>query len=301
MPTLKRLWDHHPLYVHIATVFTLLVFVAGTVIGWGNYFQGRGVALAGAEEVFERMERESRLETEHLRVPAEAVIDWLSSAPLTEAASLAERLHTLRAMTRVLEKQLHLTAIYIGYDNGDFFLVRALRNDADRALFKAPAGAAYLMQHIEAPNVRLHLHGRRDSQPGFSEALIDSIADPRITFHGAFAPAELGTVLSHLDALVVPSLWYENTPFSVLEALHAGVPVIASDLGGIAEIVREGESGILFPAGKAKRLAEVIQRIAADPETTLAITPPQPPSIADNLVQLQTLYESLIAEAPTRN
>ena len=96
-------------------------------------------------------------------------------------------------------------------------------------------------------------------------------------------------------------LWYENTPFSVLEALHAGVPVIASDLGGIAEIVREGESGILFPAGKAKRLAEVIQRIAADPETTLAITPPQPPSIADNLVQLQTLYESLIAEAPTRN
>ena len=90
------------------------------------------------------------------------------------------------------------------------------------------------MQHVEAPNVRLHLHGRRDSQPGFSEALIDSIADPRITFHGAFAPAELGTVLSHLDALVVPSLWYENTPFSVLEALHAGVPVIAS--GGIGDL-----------------------------------------------------------------
>jgi len=157
------------------------------------------------------------------------------------------------------------------------------------------------MKYVEAPNVRVHLHGRRDSQPGFSEALIDSIDDPRITFHGAFAPAELGSVLSGLDALVVPSLWYENTPFSVLEALHAGVPVIASDLGGIAEIVREGESGLLFAAGKAKKLAELITRIAADPETNLAITPPKPPSIADNLAQLQSLYESLIAKAPTPN
>jgi glycosyltransferase involved in cell wall biosynthesis len=157
------------------------------------------------------------------------------------------------------------------------------------------------MKYVEAPNVRVHIHGRRDSQPGFSEALIDSIQDPRISFHGAFAPAELGTVLSGLDALVVPSLWYENTPFSVLEALHAGVPVIASDLGGIAEIVREGESGLLFAAGKAKKLAEIISRIAADPEAALAITPPRPPSIADNLAQLQSLYDSLIAEASAPN
>ena len=149
MSSLKKLWTHRPLYIHIATVFTLLVFVAGTVIGWGNYFQGRSVALAGAEEVFERMERESRLETEHLRVPAEAVIDWLSAAPLTEATTMEERLNALRGMARVLDKQIHLTAVYIGYDNGDFFLLRALRDDADRAMFKAPAAARYLTQHIE--------------------------------------------------------------------------------------------------------------------------------------------------------
>jgi HD-GYP domain-containing protein (c-di-GMP phosphodiesterase class II)/HAMP domain-containing protein len=148
--SLKRLWIHHPLYIHIASVFTLLVFLAGTLIGWGNYFQGRSIALAGAEEVFERMQRESRLEAEHLRVPAEAVIDWLSAAPLTEATTLNERLEALRAMARVLDKQLHLTAVYIGYDNGHFFLVRALRDDADRALFKAPAAARYLAQHIES-------------------------------------------------------------------------------------------------------------------------------------------------------
>ena len=41
--SLRKLWTHHPLYMHIATVFTLLVFLAGTVIGWGNYFQRRNI------------------------------------------------------------------------------------------------------------------------------------------------------------------------------------------------------------------------------------------------------------------
>ena len=129
MLSLKKLWAQHPLYMHIATVFTLLVFAAGTIIGWGNYFQGRNVALAGAEEVFERMERESRLEIENLRTPAEAVIDGLSAAPLTEARTMDERLNALSGMARVLDKQVHLTAVYIGYDTGDFFLVRAIRDD----------------------------------------------------------------------------------------------------------------------------------------------------------------------------
>lgn len=143
------LWAHHPLYIHIATVFTLLVFLAGAIIGWSNYVQGRNIALTGAEEVFERMERESVLEIENLRVPAEAVVDWMSTAPVTEAADFETRMQTLRAMARVLDKQQQLTAVYIGYVNGDFFLVRALRNDADRVIFKAPPAASYLLQHIE--------------------------------------------------------------------------------------------------------------------------------------------------------
>ncbi len=150
------------------------------------------------------------------------------------------------------------------------------------------------MRRLEAADVRLHIHGSRDSQPGFSEALVDGIDDPRVTFHGPFAPAELGRVLAGLDVLVVPSLWYENTPFSVLEALHAGVPVVASDLGGIAEIVVPGRSGMLFPAGDADALAAVLGRIAADPARELALQPSPPPSIDDNLVQLTGLYRDLV-------
>lgn len=151
-----------------------------------------------------------------------------------------------------------------------------------------------------APNLRLHVHGSRDSQPGFSEALVDGIADPRATFHGPFPPPALGKVLAGLDVLVVPSLWYENTPFAVLEALQAGVPVIASDLGGITEIVVPGRSGMLFPAGDAGALAALLDRIAADPARELAIVPPKPPTIADNVARLQQLYGELIAARARR-
>jgi glycosyltransferase involved in cell wall biosynthesis len=107
-------------------------------------------------------------------------------------------------------------------------------------------------------------------------------------------------VLAKLDVLVVPSLWYENTPFSVLEALHTGVPVVASDLGGLAEIVVEGQSGFLFPAGDARTLAALLESIAADPERLSALSSPQPPSIDDNLTRLQTLYDELLASRPAR-
>jgi glycosyltransferase involved in cell wall biosynthesis len=150
------------------------------------------------------------------------------------------------------------------------------------------------MRRLDTRDVRLHIHGSRASQPGYSEALVDGIDDPRVTFHGAFAPAELGRVLAGLDVLVVPSLWYENTPFSVLEALHAGVPVVASDLGGIAEIVVPGQSGMLFPAGDAAALAAVLARIAADPQRELALQPTRPPDIAENVVRLREIYDDLV-------
>lgn len=152
------------------------------------------------------------------------------------------------------------------------------------------------MALLEGDDVHLHIHGSRDSQPGFSEALVDGIDDARVTFHGPFQPVQLGRVLAGLDVLVVPSLWYENTPFSVLEALHAQVPVVASDLGGISEIVVPGQSGMLFPAGDAAALAAVLRRIADDPAGELALEPKRPPDIDDNLARLRELYDQLLAE-----
>jgi glycosyltransferase involved in cell wall biosynthesis len=150
------------------------------------------------------------------------------------------------------------------------------------------------LQHVDSQELRVHLHGSRDSQPGWSEALVDGIRDPRVIFHGAFAPGELGAVLAGLDVLVAPSLWYENTPFSVLEAMYAGVPVIASDRGGIAEVVQDGAGGWLFPAGDAARLGTMLAALCADPSPLANLSLPRPPTLSDNIAELRALYEALV-------
>ena len=59
-------------------------------------------------------------------------------------------------------------------------------------------------------------------------------------------------------AVVLPSEWYENAPISILEAYALGKPVIGADIGGIPEMVREGETGMLFPSGDSQKLADTL-------------------------------------------
>src|SRR5262249_7529829 len=97
------------------------------------------------------------------------------------------------------------------------------------------------MRGLPDRDVALHVHGRFGHFGEYDEKLRAIAAgDPRIDFAGAFAHARLAPVLSGLHALVVPSLWRENTPFVCLEARAAGVELVVSDLGGMTECVPEG-------------------------------------------------------------
>lgn len=70
--------------------------------------------------------------------------------------------------------------------------------------------------------------------------------------------------LAHLDALLMPSL-HEGLPYVLLEAMALGTPVFASRVGGLAEVVRDGETGVLLPVGDAAALRAAIVRLADDP------------------------------------
>lgn len=74
----------------------------------------------------------------------------------------------------------------------------------------------------------------------------ESTDSPHITYLGYIALDQLIDCFSFADALVVPSLCYENSPTVIYESLQAGVPVIASDIGGVGELVKHGENGFLF-------------------------------------------------------
>ena len=113
----------------------------------------------------------------------------------------------------------------------------------------------------------LHIHGSMETHPEYSKRVRQLAEDDaRITYHGSFKPADLGGVLERLDLLVVPSLWYENTPFSILEAQMVHLPVLASDVGGITESIEHGRSGYLFQVGSIQALTEALRDIVAAPE-----------------------------------
>ncbi|MDP2025580.1 glycosyltransferase family 4 protein [Sulfuriferula sp.] len=72
--------------------------------------------------------------------------------------------------------------------------------------------------------------------------------------------------MSRAAALVLPSIWYENFPRTLVEAYACGLPVIASRIGALAEIVHEGETGLLFEPGNAEDLSAKLQWALAHPE-----------------------------------
>ncbi len=82
-----------------------------------------------------------------------------------------------------------------------------------------------------------------------------------IRFNGAFQSQELGSVLNQIDVLIAPSICYETYSFVVHEALASEVPVITSNLGGMAEQIEDGVNGFTFEAGNVKDLRAKMQAI----------------------------------------
>ena len=111
----------------------------------------------------------------------------------------------------------------------------------------------------------LSLHGSDRGFEAYAAGLRDLAGnDPRISFPGSFSREELAGVLANLDVLVVPSLWYENAPGVIFEAFAAGMPVIATDLGGMSEFIKPGENGLLFALGDPQDLADQLSTLIED-------------------------------------
>ncbi len=88
---------------------------------------------------------------------------------------------------------------------------------------------------------------------------------PNIEFMGWQSKESLHRLISGATAVIVPSLWPENSPMIILEALSLGVPVIASRIGGNPELVIHGETGLLFAPGDENSLTEAIKNCAEEP------------------------------------
>ncbi len=145
----------------------------------------------------------------------------------------------------------------------------------------------------------LEIHGVLEWFPsyvGHLRALAGERADLR--WCGRFAPVDLDRILDEIDVLVVPSLWYENRPLTIQAAFRRGICVVASNLGGMAELVVPGFGGELFPHGDARALASLLSELARDRARVMKIARARPllPSIADVAERHLELYARVAAE-----
>jgi HD-GYP domain-containing protein (c-di-GMP phosphodiesterase class II) len=152
---LLSLWHHHPLRMHIATMFTALVFAACGTIMWNNHVQGRSLVLASTDQLVQEIGAEASTELRVLFAPVETLVMGLSSGTVAGADSFAAHETSLPSLAEMLNRLRQVDAIYAGYDNGEFFLVRALRDDAQRQRLGAPANAAFMVRSIDRPKGEL--------------------------------------------------------------------------------------------------------------------------------------------------
>jgi glycosyltransferase involved in cell wall biosynthesis len=152
------------------------------------------------------------------------------------------------------------------------------------AFLQLPRGAA-----------ELHLWGQ-ESHPAYIEEQRKRTQGHEVTFHGPYKQEQIYDVLNAADVLVVPSIWYENNPTIVLEGLATRTPVITADIGGMAELVRDGVDGMLFRAGNADSLAEKLGQLIGHPERILEMSRnARPPLTVEQCTDgVAQIYESVL-------
>ncbi len=162
-----------------------------------------------------------------------------------------------------------------------------------------PAKGAHILikafNKIRNHNAELRIYGSPVSYKGFEyyPRYIRRLArNKNIRFMGGFDHKDISKVFSEIDVLIFPSIWEENCPLTILEGLSTGTPVIASEIGGIPELIIDNVNGMLFKAGDTDELKEKIQYVIDSPEIIIKLKDgmPEVKAIEDNAREMEELY-----------
>lgn len=128
------------------------------------------------------------------------------------------------------------------------------------------------------------------------DAIVAQARHPGIRFHGRYRNTEIAQTLDQIDVLIVPSLWFENSPLTLHEAAAARIPVITSDIGGMKEFVDRHHNGVTFRVGDAEDLRLRIEELLAEPELVQRLGDKDIyiKSVSENAGELVEIYERLV-------
>lgn len=251
---------------------------SGTVSVGGQYSQMVG---ALAKRSFFLLERLNRID--HIAIPTQVMMRLLLSRGLKpERMTIVPFGINLSYLNR-LSKSATTASLRLGYI-GTLSEAKGLH-----VLLKA-------IKLIPENKIELKIYGRQSDFPEYTKGLKDiSQDDKRVKFCDTFPGSEIGTIFAALDILVVPSLWYENSPLVVYYAQAAGCPVIASDVEGISTIIDNGKNGLLFKSGNVSDLVTVLRTVLKNRELVeqMSNKAKVPPTIQDYVDQILSIYQDL--------
>lgn len=136
--------------------------------------------------------------------------------------------------------------------------------------------------------------GDESFDPAYASQL-HAQASSQVRFLGKLTRQEVWETLGQVDVVVVPSIWYETFSFLVSEAFAAGVPVVASRLGPLADRVRDDVDGLLAPPGDVAAWRTALQRLTDEPEliARLRANVRPPVTLEEHINRLESLYAEL--------
>jgi glycosyltransferase involved in cell wall biosynthesis len=181
---------------------------------------------------------------------------------------------------------------------------------------KQAKGIFHLLQAFEKAHEGAQLKIWGPSMGTFTESLKSYVSnfDPKvrdkIKWMGGYSNKEIvDEVFNHVDAIVVPSIWGENSPLVIHEAIEAKLPVITADFGGMKEYIHHNVNGLLFRHRDPKDLCLQMQRLINEPKLSVKLSrggylqssSGHIPGIKEHVNQIISYYNSLIlAKEPKR-
>lgn len=208
-----------PLHVHISLLFTLLLLSTGIVLGIFNYQQTSRIILSSSTQLFERISDQVDRDLRETYIPVDNLLNLLALDERNMGETRDARLSMLPVFAQALNDHPKLASLYLGYTDGDFFMVRPLRSEKLKKIFNAPDNAAFQVWSIERNkgdatkaehlyfDAKLNQMGNRDiadesydarTRPWFQEAMHSNelfTTEPYVFF----STGDVGTTVSRMS------------------------------------------------------------------------------------------------------
>ncbi len=159
------------------------------------------------------------------------------------------------------------------------------------------------VNRLPAEGIRLDIYGSLSTYPEYVDHLQQLSTHPGIHFHGHIAHDVLWEKLAAMDVLVLPTMWYEASPLTIQEAFATRVPMVASRIGAIEELVRDGVDGLLVPPGDIDALYEALLLLYQDPQRLASLRAAIRPVRTDDehAADVIQVYEAVLTQPVPNN